>query len=150
METVTDNEQQVAEMSVNDSGEAISPKKPRKRRESKPRAPRGRRPTFKNWISVKNSASSTLPNTRVELVINEASGVCEIRTVAPKQEGSDELEPERVQVFQFTGYSVVNEPERHAELLQKAADEANDTTDGGDHTGTDPIAGDAGDQPQDS
>ena len=77
-----------------------------------PKPVKRRKPSIKDWIRVVKSTTNGQPNTVIELVINEATGICEIHTNAPVAEGSDELEGERVQVLRFTNYTVVNDGER--------------------------------------
>lgn len=86
---------------------------------TKPKRRRGRggnrnlrQPALKDWIRVINSQGNGLPNVNIKLIINEATGLCELVTVAPAQEGSTELERQRTQVFKISEYEVINDPSR--------------------------------------
>lgn len=86
---------------------------------TKPKKKRGRggnrnlrQPALKDWVRVINSQGNGLPNVSVTLIVNQATGLCELVTVAPVQEGSTELERPRTQVFKITNFEVVNEPDR--------------------------------------
>ena len=69
-----------------------------------------RSPKLKDWIRVQKSQAHGLPNKSVQVRLNTATGLCELITQAPVKEGSDELEPPRVQVFKFTDYAVIDDP----------------------------------------
>lgn len=71
---------------------------------------KARTPKLKDWIRVQKSTGNSCINKEVILRINEATGLVELMTNAPKAEGSDEAEGQRVQVFQITGFEVINEP----------------------------------------
>jgi len=84
-----------------------------KKRRPRGRGPRGPRlPSLKDWIRVINSQSNGLPNVNVKLMVNQATGMCELSTAAPVQEGSEELEKDRIQVFHITHFEVINDAER--------------------------------------
>lgn len=72
-----------------------------------------RKPSLKDWIRVQKSQSNGLDNVHVKLVINTATGLAELVTVAPKQEGSAEMEQPRTQVFRIHEYEVINDPNRN-------------------------------------
>jgi hypothetical protein len=93
------------------TADATSEEKPKKRRGN--RAPR--KPSFKDWIRVINSAGNSCPNTTVHLIYNEATGVCTLVTNAPAKEGSEDLEGERRQIFKVTSHEVINVPEPEPE-----------------------------------
>ena len=82
---------------------------------------RARKPSKKDWVRVIKSQGNTLENTTVHLIINEATGMVELVTNAPKKEGSDEMEGERTQVFSVTSYEVINDPDRDPLGLAEAA-----------------------------
>jgi hypothetical protein len=85
------------------------PKPKRKRKRGGPR--KTRKPSLKDWIRVIKSTGNGQLNTEIRLRINTATGLCELITNAPKQEGSDEAEGERVQVFRITHYEEINDPD---------------------------------------
>lgn len=127
-QTVTP-EAQNAENQAADPQSADAPKKKgRGRRKGSGAPPRIRNPRPKDWLRVINSQGNGLPNVTISLQINEANGVVRLITNAPKQEGSDELEGERVQIFRITSYDVINNPNDNpileAEAEKKAEEEA--------------------------
>lgn len=69
-----------------------------------------RTPRLKDWVRVIHSQTHGLPNKTVHLRLNEATGCVELITQAPKQEGSDELESPRTQVFMVTTFELINDP----------------------------------------
>ena len=98
----------------------------------KPRKPR--KPKFKDWIRVLKSTGNSCINEEIILRINEATGVVELMTNAPKSEGSKEPEGQRVQVFKITGFQVINEPDAdplgEAEAAEAAADASSEPANG--------------------
>lgn len=84
-----------------------------------------RSPSLKDWIRVEKSQGNGLMNITVNMVVNQATGLVELHTQAPKQEGSDELEPVRIQVFRITNLEMIDDPNRDPlNLAEKAAAEA--------------------------
>jgi len=81
-------------------------KKPRKSNGQK----KNRKPRVKDWIRVQKSTGNGVVNKEVILRINEATGIVEVLTNAPKSEGSDEAEGQRCQVIKITGFEVINDP----------------------------------------
>lgn len=78
----------------------------------KPQKPRkARKPKLKDWIRVMKSTGNGCENAEVILRVNEATGLVELITNAPKAEGSTEAEGQRVQVFKITAFEVINEPD---------------------------------------
>lgn len=106
------------------SGDGVAEEKPAKEKRGRGGARKAdpRKPSFKDWLRVIRSQSSTCENVRVHLIINTATNVASLVTQAPKAEGSEELEPERVQVFRITGHEVVDIPESDAPAAEPAAE----------------------------
>lgn len=90
-------------------------KKRGRRKNAKVVAGSKRSPSFKNWVCVQKSAGNGMPNVQIKLVINQATNVCTLFTNAFKQEGSEELEGERKQVFKFTEFIVIDDPNNPGE-----------------------------------
>ena len=93
--------------------EAPKTKGGRKRGPRKPKeqqAPRAA--NLKDWVRVVKSQANGLPNEKIHIIINEATGLVELQTQARAKEGSDEFEATRTQVFRVTSFEVINEPNR--------------------------------------
>lgn len=87
------------------------------------KARKARRPAIKDWVRVIKSQGNTLPNTSIHLVVNSATGLCELVTQAPAAEDSTEMEEQRTQVFRITSYEVVDDANRDPLGLAEAAAE---------------------------
>ena len=115
---VSTNEPAVDGEEVKSDAKTVKAKKSR----GGPRKPR--KPKFKDWIRVQKSTGNGLDNKEVLLRINEANGVVELITNAPKLEGSDEPEGQRTQVFKVTSFQTINDPEADPLGEKEAAAEA--------------------------
>lgn len=88
-----------------------------------------RKPSLKDWVRVCKSQGNGLDNQTVHLIMNEATGLCELVTQAKVQEGSDELEKPRTQVFKITSFELINDPNRNPLAVEEKEEEkAEDST----------------------
>lgn len=108
-DTPVDETQAATDETQADTSTDAGTEKKAKAKSNKPR--KARKPKLKDWIRVQKSTGNGCENKEVILRINEATGIVELITNAPKAEGSDEAEGQRVQVFQITGFQVINEPD---------------------------------------
>lgn len=76
-------------------------------------------PKLKDWVRVIKSQGNSLENCSIKLLLNEATGFCELITNAPASEGNDQLEGERTQVIRFTEFEVINDATRIPISLQQ-------------------------------
>ena len=71
------------------------------------------------------SGGNSLPNTEIKLLVNKATGLVELITNAPKNEGSAEMEGARTQIFRITDLEIIDDPNRNPlEQQEKAEPEA--------------------------
>jgi hypothetical protein len=101
-----ENQNVTADPVVETAPETDAPKKKRGRGGN--RAVRS--PSAKDWIRVIKSQGNGLDNISVKLRVNTANGWVELITVAPKQQGSPEMESPRTQVFRITDFETINDP----------------------------------------
>jgi len=108
-DTPVDETQVNAEEAQTDSDNTEGKKKKRKAKTNNSR--KQRKPRLKDWIRVQKSTGNGCENEEVILRINQATGIVELITNAPKSEGSSEAEGQRIQVFKITGFQVIDDPD---------------------------------------
>lgn len=125
--------QEEVEEPVEENGEEPAEegkKKAKKKRQPKAKTTKKNRktkakPGLKDWLRLRKSQGNAQPNKTVHLIINKATMLCEVVTNAPSKEGSEEMEGERVQVFQITSYEEIDDPNRNPLREEKAEGEGN-------------------------
>lgn len=103
----------------NDAPAAAEPKPRRRGGNRKPRKPK-----LKDWVRVIHSQGNGLENKFTHLIVNQATNLVELVTNAPKQEGSEEMEGERTQVFRIDSVEFINDPNRDPLAIEAAKEEA--------------------------